>query len=109
MSDAEVVIVTGAAGNLGAALCGVLARRGCRVVAVDRDAVAIGAHLSAPPALVVAPADLTDPAGCAEVVARTTAELGPSPAWRTRSAASRWAALPSTGRNCGTRCGGSTC
>lgn len=72
---ADVVIVTGAAGNLGAALCGVLARRGCRVVAADRDAAAIHARLAALPALVTS-ADLTDPAGCADVVARTTAVLG---------------------------------
>jgi NAD(P)-dependent dehydrogenase (short-subunit alcohol dehydrogenase family) len=74
MSD--VVIVTGAAGNLGAALCGVLTRRGCRVVAVDREEAAIRGRLAAAPALIVAPVDLTTPEGGAEVVARTVAALG---------------------------------
>ena len=76
MSQSDVVIVTGAAGNLGAALCGVLTRQGCRVVAVDRDAAAVRARVAAEPALLVAPADLTDPSGCADVVARTVAALG---------------------------------
>jgi len=76
MSQQDVVIVTGAAGNLGAALCGVLARHGCRVVAVDRDAAKVRARVTPAPALIVAPADLTDPAGCADVVARGTTAFG---------------------------------
>lgn len=71
MSDRDVVIVTGAAGNLGAAVCGVLHRRGCRVVAVARD----GAALPGPPALTIA-ADLTEPAGCSDVAAKALAALG---------------------------------
>ena len=59
MSESDVVIVTGAAGNLGAALCAVLERRGWRVAPVARDA-----------------ADLTDPEGAKAVAARTLAAFG---------------------------------
>jgi NAD(P)-dependent dehydrogenase (short-subunit alcohol dehydrogenase family) len=76
MSEEEVVIVTGASGNLGAALCGVLARRGCRVVAVARNAEAVRARLSLPPALIIPAADLAEPADAAAAVARTMAAMG---------------------------------
>jgi len=59
MSESGVVIVTGAAGNLGAALCAVLERRGWRVAPIARDA-----------------ADLTDPEGAKAVAARTLAAFG---------------------------------
>ncbi len=59
MSERGVVIVTGAAGNLGAALCAVLERHGWRVAPVAHDAV-----------------DLTDPEGANAVAARTLAAFG---------------------------------
>ncbi len=76
MAESDVVIVTGASGNLGAAVCAVLARRGVRVVAVGHDAAALRARLSAPPALAIGPADLADPAGCAAVAAQVLGAFG---------------------------------
>ncbi len=71
-----VTIVTGAAGNLGSAVCGLLARRGCKVVAVYREAAGPHAALAAPPALVVRASDLADPACSANVAAETIKALG---------------------------------
>ncbi|MGH7066447.1 MAG: SDR family oxidoreductase [Acetobacteraceae bacterium] len=58
MSGSDVVIVTGATGNLGSAVCELLARRGSRVVAVGRAK------------------DLTDPGAAAGVAADAIKELG---------------------------------
>lgn len=76
MSYPGVVIVTGAAGNLGSAVCGLLARRGCQVVAVYREADGARAAPAAPPALVVGAVDLADPASSAGVVAETMKTFG---------------------------------
>ncbi len=59
MTETQVVIVTGAGGNLGRALCGLLAQRGWQVVAVGRDAAA----------------DLADPAQAEAVVAQAGARI----------------------------------
>lgn len=48
MADAKVVIITGAAGNVGVALTKVLAARGLRVAALDRSAEALASRLSPP-------------------------------------------------------------
>lgn len=72
MSYPDVVIVTGAAGNLGSAVSDVLTRRGSRVVAVARAAP----RLVAAPSLFAAAKDLADPAGAASVIAETTKALG---------------------------------
>ena len=76
----KAVIVTGAAGNVGSALARLLADKGARVAAVDRlqaplEAVVAslsnsGAHLALPGV------DLTDPAACADLVARVEAAFG---------------------------------
>lgn len=66
MSYPGVIIVTGAAGNLGSAVCGLLTRRGSKVVAVLRDAAS---RHDAAVARVVTAADLADPAASAAVAA----------------------------------------
>lgn len=76
MPDPRTVIVTGAAGNLGQALCNVLSQQGCRVVAVYRKAPGPTTHLPAEPAFSVGSVDLTDPAACAAVVAQAVGALG---------------------------------
>lgn len=66
----KVAIVTGAAGNLGAAVCDLLARRGARIAMLDLNQEALAVGRSALPAGTDAetfPTDLTD----ADAVART--------------------------------------
>lgn len=72
MTYPDVVIVTGAAGNLGSAVSELLTRQGSRVVAVARAAP----RLAAAPALFASAADLADPAAAASVIAATTQEFG---------------------------------
>ncbi|MGH7057946.1 MAG: SDR family NAD(P)-dependent oxidoreductase [Acetobacteraceae bacterium] len=72
MPCANVVIVTGAAGNLGSAVSELLTRQGSRVVAVARAAP----RLAAAPALFADAADLTDPAEAAAVAAKAVRALG---------------------------------
>jgi short-subunit dehydrogenase len=55
-----VAVVTGAASGIGAALAGVLARRGCRLVLVDRDAVRLAA-VAGPLGASTYTVDLADP------------------------------------------------
>lgn len=80
MFSDEVVIVTGAAGNLGAAVAEILAGRGARVAAMDRTQTALDAVLAglADPArhLVVARVDLTDPAACTALVEQVLQRFG---------------------------------
>lgn len=81
MSDkSSIVIVTGAAGNVGRALLATLAGRGTRLVAVDHHAAAL-AELLAPFGggdrhLVLPGLDLLDPAACDEAVRATLARFG---------------------------------
>ncbi len=74
-----VIIVTGAAGNVGRALLTVLAPL-CDIVAVDRSAEALAPLLAALPRAgahhAIGGADLLDPAGTASVVAAATARYG---------------------------------
>src|SRR6266446_6840075 len=76
----NVVIVTGAAGNLGRATVGLLAERGFSIAAVDRAAGASQAFLDslASPArhLAISDIDLGDPAACDGVLARTLDHFG---------------------------------
>lgn len=76
MADADVIIVTGAAGNVGAALALLLAERGTRVVAVDRNEAALRARLGDRAALVLPAQDLAEPAECERLIAATTQALG---------------------------------
>lgn len=72
MSYPDVVIVTGAAGNLGAAVSEMLAGRGCKVVAVYRKT----RERRGAEALVVGAEDLADPTCCAGVAAEAVKALG---------------------------------
>lgn len=76
MAYPGVIIVTGAAGNLGSAVCNLLAGRGCKVVAVYREAAQPQAALARRPALEVGAADLADPAAAAKVAASAVKALG---------------------------------
>ena len=77
MADAKVVIVTGAAGNVGAALAGLLAARGVRVAAFDRSEAAMVARLGpGEAAMRLAVADLADPAQAGAAIAQVAATLG---------------------------------
>ena len=79
LSD-KVVIVTGATGNVGAALLAVLAASGARLVAVDRDESRVRQHLAGLPTgdahRAVAVADLAAPGAFDAVIAQTTQAYG---------------------------------
>ena len=75
MADGKVFIVTGAAGNVGAALTRLLAGRGARVAGVDRTVAALQARAS-DAALQVPAEDLATPEVAAAAVAKVAAELG---------------------------------
>lgn len=67
------VLLTGASKGLGRALVAALVARGASVIAVARDAEALGLLAAAHPAKVVAmPADLSDPAEAAALAARVS-------------------------------------
>jgi NAD(P)-dependent dehydrogenase (short-subunit alcohol dehydrogenase family) len=68
----KVVLVTGAAGNLGRACCAVLAQAGARVAALDRTQAALDALLPTLPGehLALPGIDLMDAAACEAAVAR---------------------------------------
>src|SRR5882672_3414024 len=73
--SSRVVLVTGAAGGIGAAIARALADAGHAVAAVDRDAAALerlGASTSIHPLLV----DLATESACREAVASTVARFG---------------------------------
>jgi NAD(P)-dependent dehydrogenase (short-subunit alcohol dehydrogenase family) len=70
MLDGKVIIVTGAAGNVGSALALLLAERGARVVAVDRTTERLPALLGDSAALMVGAEDLTDPSHAEQAVAQ---------------------------------------
>jgi NAD(P)-dependent dehydrogenase (short-subunit alcohol dehydrogenase family) len=76
----KVVLITGAAGGLGAALCQRYAIAGARIAALDLDATkldALVAELRATGAEALAvPGDITDPAACKSAVAATLAHFG---------------------------------
>jgi NAD(P)-dependent dehydrogenase (short-subunit alcohol dehydrogenase family) len=77
MTDQKMFIVTGAAGNVGAALTTLLTARGHRVAAMDRTAESLAAHFGANALVVPVPvADLSDPAVAQAAVAQAGAALG---------------------------------
>jgi NAD(P)-dependent dehydrogenase (short-subunit alcohol dehydrogenase family) len=79
MFTGKVIIVTGAAGNVGSALAVLLASRGARIAAVDtaRDRLeAVVASLSGSGHLALPDHDLTDPASASDLVARVSAACG---------------------------------
>ena len=76
----QVVLVTGASGNVGAAVLEALAGRGARIVAVDRHPERLRQGIAALDAgaeiLPVAAADLADPAECEAVAQRALDRFG---------------------------------
>jgi NAD(P)-dependent dehydrogenase (short-subunit alcohol dehydrogenase family) len=80
MFTGKVIIVAGAAGNVGSAVARLLASRGAKVAAVDADApplsALVGTLESADRHLALPGVDLTDPAATEMMVARTVATLG---------------------------------
>ncbi|HTB44136.1 MAG TPA: SDR family NAD(P)-dependent oxidoreductase [Acetobacteraceae bacterium] len=79
MFTGKVIIVTGAAGNVGSALAALLASRGARIAAVDtaRDRLeAVTASLSGSGHLALPDYDLTDPAAATALVARVLEVCG---------------------------------
>jgi NAD(P)-dependent dehydrogenase (short-subunit alcohol dehydrogenase family) len=76
----RVVIVTGAGGNLGAAVAALMAARGDRVVAVGRTEASLAgsvAEAGGPDrCLALAAPDLADPAACAGLAERTLDQFG---------------------------------
>ena len=76
----KVIIVTGAAGNVGSAVTRLLASRGAKVAAVDTlgpPLTAVMATLENPSRhLPIPEVDLTDPAACDSLVARVVHTLG---------------------------------
>lgn len=76
----KVILVSGAAGGLGAALCRRFAAAGARIAATDVDAARLNALTAAlrvegADALAL-PADIADAAACGEVVAAAVAHFG---------------------------------
>lgn len=67
-----IVLVTGARGGIGRALCAQLQAQGCQVAAVGRDA----AQLADVPAALHLQADTTTPEGAAAAVAQCREQLG---------------------------------
>lgn len=90
-SATSVAVVTGAGRGFGRALTTALATRGTTVIACGRDADRLRAAAADLPGVHAVPADITDPAGRAAIVAAARAaggldllvhnagELGPSP------------------------------
>jgi NAD(P)-dependent dehydrogenase (short-subunit alcohol dehydrogenase family) len=77
MADAKVVVVTGAAGNVGAALTALLTARGLRVAALDRSANGLDARFGETGAALKVPvADLSDPSAAQAAVAQVADKLG---------------------------------
>ena len=76
MTD-QVVLVTGAAGNVGRALAVLLAGQGVRVAALDRAGTALLDGVADPaPHLPLAGVDLLDPAACTAAIAQVIARYG---------------------------------
>jgi NAD(P)-dependent dehydrogenase (short-subunit alcohol dehydrogenase family) len=80
MADTQVVLVTGAAGNLGSATAAALRRRGARLVLVDRTAAKLERAYAAPELgeaqLLIGDVDLTDAATLEAIVAQAEARFG---------------------------------
>ena len=72
-----VVVVTGAAGGLGAAIAGRFAIVGARLALLDIDAIRLGAVAEALPDALAVVCDLTDPAACVEATATVIERFGP--------------------------------
>jgi NAD(P)-dependent dehydrogenase (short-subunit alcohol dehydrogenase family) len=77
--DGKVVVITGAAGNLGAAVAARFAALGARLALLDRSADRLAQardELDLPSATLLLPTDLTAPASVAAAVDEVVAKLG---------------------------------
>jgi NAD(P)-dependent dehydrogenase (short-subunit alcohol dehydrogenase family) len=77
--DGQVALVTGAAGNLGLALCQALAAQGARIAMVDRNPQTLEtarAELPASSDTAIFAADLISPDSVADMVARASTHFG---------------------------------
>jgi NADP-dependent 3-hydroxy acid dehydrogenase YdfG len=74
--EAKVVVVTGAASGIGAALCRSLADRGARVIAVDRDAAGLASSFGDDARIEAATLDVCDADAFALLVADVAARHG---------------------------------
>jgi NAD(P)-dependent dehydrogenase (short-subunit alcohol dehydrogenase family) len=77
--DGKVVMVTGAAGNLGAAVAGTFAGLGSRLVLLDRSAERLGQardELDLPSSTLLVPTDLTSADSVTAAVDRAMAQFG---------------------------------
>lgn len=72
----QVVLISGAAGGIGAATARLLAERGAHVVLADLDSTALESLAAGIPASSTAVLDVTDPAACAAVVRRVVETHG---------------------------------
>ena len=76
----KVVVITGAVGGLGAALCNRCAAAGARIAAMDLDAAKLDSLATALRArgteALALPGDITDPTACKSAVATTLAHFG---------------------------------
>ncbi|WP_413990459.1 SDR family NAD(P)-dependent oxidoreductase [Labrys okinawensis] len=80
MSEAGAIIITGAAGNLGAAVADILARRGAKLAFIDRSPEKLERLLASLPAgteaLPLAGVDLTSQEACSVAVAQVAGRFG---------------------------------
>lgn len=76
--DGQVILVTGAAGNLGAAIAQAVAARGARLALADvrRDPLVAVADTIGGDSLIIDGADVRTAEGCARLVAETEARYG---------------------------------
>lgn len=72
----RVVLITGGASGIGAAIARELVAEGARPVLVDRNPVALAAMRTELPGVVTVQVELREPGACADAVARALAEAG---------------------------------
>jgi NAD(P)-dependent dehydrogenase (short-subunit alcohol dehydrogenase family) len=76
----KVVLISGAAGGLGQALCQRYAQAGCQIAAMDLDAARLATLVDAlqqqGARALALPGDVTQPASCQAAVARTLSQFG---------------------------------
>ena len=76
MTEKTIAVVTGGASGIGAACCRELARRGARIVVLDRD-LALAESVAAELGGHAVQGDVGDEGGLRRVAARIEAEIGP--------------------------------
>jgi NAD(P)-dependent dehydrogenase (short-subunit alcohol dehydrogenase family) len=87
----SIVVVTGGASGIGAAICVDLAGRGYTVVVTDLDEAGAQAVASGLPGAHARKLDVTRAVACNEVVSSIEADIGPIDAWVSNAGVSRMA------------------